>query len=1658
MSVKRFSILALVVLLAAGSAVAQKIKSPGTDITVSKNSEDDAMYSTIQAAVNAAKPGNVIEILDAAVYEGQVTIDGRATSPWPGVTGGKNGITIRYVPPAGTSLTSNFARPTIRHRDIANTSPKNNVEAKVDSELPGGAGNFETNGALRIIRAEDVTIEGIAVDGVSAFPFGGTGVWCPNTGGNCSDMFHGSAAITLAVAVGATIRGCDIKNAYFGINVKDRNTGGVYGNPNPADNDKTVPLSSFGKTGYHLIEYNRIHANSVGVFFESAWDLGSTVRYNLIYSNRHTTATKNAITIEKDNQRAGAFLFKDIYLTPIAIYNNTLYDNSGNLWGNWRIGGQHLIFNNIFSKATLADEGGGDYMEISGKFPNNRMYNTVLSGNKKQSDNAVRVQCQKDQFNCTQNSAYAPGGCWVTTVGVQGFADLRGTATSLVNCQFTGQSQNQDIVRPGAVMTGYAATNVRWLQTEGGTHGSSGNTINLPTLFKSVTETSPDFLVPDWTHADVISFIKGQGWVNMSNPNGDGSVADLGAVPFGGRNPTVARIKPDYFVMISGGTRAEASIKLDLKSGDIKNAKIKSLRWISPLPDNSGNAVWGTEFVSVPATSFNALNNVTNTLNVGSNPSITFTVPNVANTTQYGFFELVAEGTDANGKTVVSDVGFLPYRRLEQRLNIDFFKATGGTADADKISTVRAGDTIRMRITAQESKGGTWTAFNNTLNDVVFALSSGIDSYIYCVGTNCPSSAAGGKPLVEDVNVGTAGIATKTYMIIFTKAGEEAVRGTAQWVENPGRENERRLPFPGIGNITVTPGDPAKVEFKIPIPSSQSGDNPPIINRGAPMDVLVEVQDKFGNAVNRAVPVSISVDNKNIGDVDENSVSTGTDGVAKFVARVTGGVRGDIFEMTATMTFGSVTASDKGKLKVGRTLAALQVFYSDAGPAANATPDNSVGINAMTTKWEPITVKATESGAVLNTRGGCVSVVSEPPGLVFSATAGGAEATTFPMTAGIATFFVNSKENYNGGVAVSMLDAACSTPDGGINVGDRGDIKFTKPEESILNAVVYCDGHGSPDSVIVRYASDGSSLFDGIAVPDSLRLTWGLGTNAVTRVTKEINRLDSFTVSASFRATAFKDAFPKGFTSINGNGAGLVMLYTNDKEDDFFDVLDGVGPIISDGGDLIAGRASPLIVENLNPDTQLDTLIIMLSETLRDEAALEGDGALVYTELADPPNDPATGGSALNVQTAYEASGGYRVILAASSSRPKAGNWIRFAGGNKEIKDMAGNPTSTPPHPDNGVHLNNRWVQLKIREVQPEIASAWYTSNSLTGRQDYVYVTFNKPVDLAWFTGGYFRFGNLSGDSSAVKGGASSFLSVLDDDPKTVRVRLGKGDADAWPRSQDTVTTVGNPTLTVGFNSAQSWDPVAAPLQDKAKPVLAQGAVLRIGADNDTPDTLEIIYSEEIADVATISTPVVVKLTGLGLEHTPNLEYVGISEVNKTTYWKVSYVVKSGLGEGSTFPTNGDSVFIYTQAGVKDKATDPNQQDDPNRKVPLTIMRGSINWKVTIKNNPLIKDGASGTSTVVLSPGVKGAAVRINFSVRLYDNVGNLVVDEKNLKENEDFDAVWTWSGYNYKGRMAGTGTYLFVAVCDAEIMGADKQSVEKKERKEVRRSIGFVR
>jgi len=1642
------------------------------DITVCKTTGEDAcMFKTIQEAVNAAKPGQVIEIMDAAVYKEQVTIDGRgewnSASEWNGknqgpvkdVKGGKNGITIQYKP-TGARLFGTHDRPTIEWKDTENRSPKNYTESKAEGQLPGQSGNFETNGALRILWAQGVTIDGIKVDGGGMAPFENKAVWDSKY-----PLFHGNAAITIAVAGGAVIRNCDITNGYFGINIKDRNTGGVFGNPNPADNDKTIPLSGFGKVGNHLFEYNKIHNNFTGMFFESSWDLGSTIRYNLIYSNIHTTSALPTME-DPSNAVGGAILFKDVKYTPVAIYNNTFFNNTGNIMAGWKVAAPHLLFNNIFSKPSYAlgvqsaQPNSVQNASFEHRFPY-RMHNSLFAATADLKSEQRHIQnCKKDAVRDETGKEITPGiyGQQITGITqVRISNNFPNPTPSNTQVECTGalagtMVSTTEFIAPGAPLTGTlfsTAANIRWLETTKSISGTED-------LFVSVTPTSADFLRPKWDNPQVEKFIKGQGWKDIGIKNSDGSAADIGAISSNGRALAVeARVKPSNVVLVNG-TKAKASFFVSVENGQMNNAKISFLRWVAPLPttpaEPSGNAAPpvlkdSIHTITAPATAVAVNGNNTMEFNISQLPAL------ARNDTsgQYGFFEIVVTGKDASGNDVVSDIGFLPYRKLEYTLKMTVHQGSSATP----VTEVKAGEPYRLHVVpckgSDPANCGSYT--DGPLSEISYELQSNAAAFMYNVSDNKPFTQDGPSP---SANMTSSG---KDYNVYFTRAGKETIMGSGVANISGGG----RLVFLGTLDITVKPGAPAKIVFTDPIPSSQLGGAlPPVINRGVDRPVLVEVQDKYENAVDVPVQVSIVSDKPEIGDVATKTVTTaGTTGVATFIAK-TGptAASGQIFEMTASFTSGSASGSDKGKLRVGKALDRLEVFYSDNGPGKEWKKyyDPTVAIDGAAGEWYQISVKVLVGDSVNTARPNQFVLVSpNDDNLIFSATEGGAAADVFALNNGVAAFWVSTKPGANkdinnAGISVYALSSNnADAIDQSIQSGGRDNINFKTPSSAISHAVVYGDGQGRPESVLITYKEGSASLTAaGVKLPSTVTLNWSGVT--LTASGAAITAKSDLVLSAVFTGADR----PAGKTSITGLGTGLVEVTGGAggaaSSEKSFDVYDGIGPLLANGDPSDgAGGGSPKIYENLTGGN--DTLIVTLSEELRDPSKLK---TLLYTAAANP-GEPAsaTAGTKLEVLDAKTANGRtFTLIVRHTADGPIPGGWIRLDPGS--VTDQA-STQSMAVVSDNSPHDRNRWVQLKLQQGTPIVMDAWYTINNAAGTPDYANVLFNKEVELNyWFIGGSVNFGSevKVPDAAAL----SSTFSVVDGG-KTLRIDLTAAkQADAASKK---IRTTGDMPFKLSFakgiwkNDNGDDDPnltvtLSVTAKDRAAPVLAKAAVLKTGSlkvkneeggdDEFNSDTLTVYYSEQLS-ARMPGNPLELKLGG-SISAPPELKLLGAITQEGGLY-KARYEV---IGKLNTKPVSGDSVHIYAEAGIGDNMDPVNVQDDPKNKWQPLIIDRSSNWTARIKNNPIMSGGGSDPMVVAVWANMSEPNVIVRANIRIFDNVGALVVDTA-ITTDKGIDQInWTWRGQNSKGRLVGSGIYLLKALCESDVAGQkDKYKVEKK-------------
>ncbi len=931
--------------------------------TVSKV-DHEANFSSIQAAVNAAQPNDVIIVLDNEVYEEQVTFDST-----------KSGITLKSQNPL------NRNKPIIQWQDRENVGPTTCSEAQDYANI-----NFDRNGALRMIKARNITIDGICIDGGGPLPIAYPGIW------NCKDeLFFGNAAVCVFSSGNVQIRNCEVRNAYFGFNMKDQNLGGVFTYFYPEDTEfKAAPLTAFGKTGNHQIEYNRIHSNSWGFLFESTWDLGSTIRFNLVYNNYHTQATMAILSTlpGKDHQPGGAFQFKDGYLSPLAIYNNTFWSNYTIFTGHWKPGGQHLIFNNIYGKPKYYWGTGypgttkftDPWHVMDGKSFINRSKYCLYAAQK----GAPIVRSQSYMTPCS-TSVSVSGVAQVTIMNTIPDGNVTPEGMAMLGQCEDGTTYTLNIPwikRPGALISSAIGpfpedANMRWLETD--------------ELFQSLDTLDPNFLVPKWDDTLVIKYIKNKGWPEAGIRNSDGSMADIGAISSSGeRVPYLWRISPLTPVFISG-TTARVQFYLDGNSSD--NPRIKYLRWIEKLPVQTNSAFGGT-MVPIQAGNIRTVDISGKSVRMGMN-FLEFTIPQrgTDSTWEFGFFEMSIEGDGPDG-TVCSDIGFLPYRNLEYQLRVEIRNNAG-----QKLTQVQAGQPVKLSI--RPMMIGTSVQlfpFKISPADVSLIIQNTV---LYDAFTNQQFEISEFNP-------------DSLYSVYFTSAGSTRIRATGEF-----KADYRICPFLGLSDsVTVLPSQPEKLLFQNPAPKA-IGTSPSIIVPGSEYVTRVQVIDKYNNPVKQPTEVTLASFNPEIGNiVGSPTAQTNESGVALFTVQVTNGKLGDVFDLQATLSTNEAVAI--GSLKIGQTTDKLVIFYSDS---VSNTPNMEVTLSGTSGTRIPVVIKAIRGDTLLSERSTEFSLSTSAGLQAFSSQDASSPQTTFSLVNGKATVWITSTIGIeNGFLTITATD------------------------------------------------------------------------------------------------------------------------------------------------------------------------------------------------------------------------------------------------------------------------------------------------------------------------------------------------------------------------------------------------------------------------------------------------------------------------------------------------------------------------------------------------------------------------------------------------------------------------------------------------------------
>ncbi len=1221
--------------------------------SVSQDAADGGQYRTITDALKDAQEGDEIVILDLATYKEQVTIE-------------KNRITLRS--PSPTTLSK---KPVIQFRDTINVGPRTYAESQVEEKI-----NFDKNGAVRIMMAQGCKIEGITVDGGGAYPFAYPGIWNAS-----SALFHGNAAITLYVAGDVTIRNCELRNAYFGINFKDRNEGGIFANSNPADLAKwrVVPLSGFGKTGNHLIENNRIHNNSWAMFFESSWDLGTTIRYNLIYENHHTSTLGRQIKTMPDGglQPGGAMLFKDDLFSPISIYNNTFWHNHTFMCGLWRSAAQHLIFNNLIAEPYMLWSVNPDFpypSDYTANFVNLFKHNLLACQLQK-----PETQSQEYQWNVVDPE---------TGKNVEGRKRFTGISqVRIMNGMDRVEAAGEDVPVPITLSSG--VDTVRYFRANFVIHPGAlitspfPNTTNnrsnnrwLEPKFQSTDPTDPRFLTPDWDDPLMKEYIVDRGWPAAGVYDGDGTIADIGAIPYSKKQDEIILIKPTEPVSISN-TTATAAFSLQAVSGSIKNPVVKYVKWIDALP------LTEKTILTLNTNIFDVTPNITS-VTEGIN-KIQFTVPARRSTNTYGFLQIVVTGVNEKGDSVTSNVGFLPYRALAYK----FVVRIQDPSTHQRLSEVRAGTPVEMIVipvdssgrkltahvdTAEASLGSSYSLLNGSLTPFRFKRNfTAADSVYSVVFTKVPPNG-----VLENVSV--SGI----FLTNTSDTIGSAIRGTSD-------------------GFKVLPGPADHVKFFDP-PSNGTKVAEP--SSGAV--VRVKVYDKYDNLVDKteSAEVTLTSTMPSIGDVDGLATIKSDDtGNVTFKIKVTNGAEKDTFPLVATLVSNSKTDSAKGV--VGKTTDKFVIFYSDT---ASGYDRDNVKIEGLCGDRFAVTIIASTSTSmddIVTTRNTDFNIEFPNNAGVLNAYANRND--TLPITAaklvnGKAVIWITSTGN-----AVSNAGILVLSSDLSIKRGEREKIYFIAPVIKVKSAAYYADnGFGQVDRVELFYED---TLRDESFLPDSIELFWPL---KIDQFRMLVNSKSLMKLDPSNKRHVTVRLQPPFDTAITAAGSTnqLGELYWKNPATPMAEVLvvkfsigDSIGPLLK----------TATLFERLT-ETGNDTMIVTFTEAVAG-AAIEGQTLkLIRNNGADTVD--------MNILDAANIGGDTMrlVVENAGSNSPAPGDLLKI-NASGTIADMYGN----------SAHPANRPVRISIKPVSADITDAFYYDIDADGVIDSVAIRFNKSVNKDYF-------------------------------------------------------------------------------------------------------------------------------------------------------------------------------------------------------------------------------------------------------------------------------------------------------------------------------------
>lgn len=465
-----------------------------------------------------------------------------------------------------------------------------------------------------------------------------------------------------------------------------------------------------------------------------------------------------------------------------------------------------------------------------------------------------------------------------------------------------------------------------------------------------------------------------------------------------------------------------------------------------------------------------------------------------------------------------------------------------------------------------------------------------------------------------------------------------------------------------------------------------------------------------------------------------------------------------------------------------------------------------------------------------------------------------------------------------------------------------------------------------------------------------------------------------------------------GFSSATRGAGKSYLQHLGTTKTSAFTVYDSAGPVI----------AAPVVLHEKTGSGD-DTLKITFSEAINISSS--GDPVLVLHH--DGVNYPV---SLKAIISSDPVTNTITIIANCDGAKMQEGDSL-FIKHDGPLTDLAGVKA----------HKNNIKMPIIFKAALPKVVSAFYTADK-NGMLDKVEITFAKKITLEDLSFGF----SWNGSQRIPVGNTE--VSFIGTEGTRVLVKI-KGTITS------NIATSGRMEL-LAIHAKFSNQTIKADVKDNAAPVIIAALLSpsAVRSGDKYLDTLTVTFSEPVELIKHDQPFEFLNMPG-SKAYSMEMTNSNKGDPEKQIFYVSSYI-------GIDFPGSSDSIRIDADREIADKNGNVQRVAD-NRRVKMDAK--DIPFVPIVKYGPslfsptaglvdkknyndverAVKEG-NGTQ-ILVTPDTSRIKrdVSLVATVVILDALGNNILKEKFITDNDRHRIYFFWDGRNKRGRLVGTGTYI---------------------------------